>query len=136
MVRRRLGQVKEELEVLLESLSFKAAKFVPVSALKGENLTSPFTEQSPCLLSVLTSLNSADKTKCNTDKELRIMVTDISQTSSGASALQGIVCQGTVKKRDKLVLLPSGEQVYVKACYLVESDKKAVDFVVQVKIFW
>ena len=124
----RLSQVKEELEVLLESLSFKAAKFVPVSALKGENLTSPSTEQSPCLLSVLTSLNSADKTKCNADKELRIMVTDVTQTSSGASALQGIVCQGTVKKRDKLVLLPSGEQVYVKTCYLVENDKKAVDF--------
>jgi translation elongation factor EF-1alpha len=114
-------KVKNETEKLLSSLGYSAIKFIPVSAMEGDNVYKPSTRmawyQGPTLIETLDGIEPEEVS----EKPLRFVVQDV-YNLDGERVAVGRVESGTLKKGDKLVFQPSAIQGKVKKIRLYPQD--------------
>jgi sulfate adenylyltransferase subunit 1 len=108
------GAVREALERFAAEAGITASAIVPVSALRGDNVTRALDAPwygGPSLLQVLESLPTADETR---DGALALPVQYVSKpedgTGHGRRVFWGRIAQGSVCVGDAVQLFPSGER--------------------------
>jgi sulfate adenylyltransferase subunit 1 len=111
------GAVREALERFADEAGITASAIVPVSALRGDNVTRALDVPwygGPSLLQVLESLPTADETR---DGALALPVQYVSKpqdgTGHGQRVFWGRIAQGKVRARDAVQVFPSGERATV-----------------------
>jgi sulfate adenylyltransferase subunit 1 len=109
--------VKEALDAFANEAGIDAAATVPVSALRGDNVTQPLDAawyRGPSLLQVLESLPTAQEKR---DGVLAIPVQYVAKpadnTGHAARVFWGRIAQGHVKAGDAVQVFPSGERATV-----------------------
>jgi len=102
-------KVKEETSQLASSLGYADVRFIPISALEGDNVYKPSGRmawyQGPTLVQVLDEIEPEEVS----EKHLRFVVQDTYPLDSETVTV-GRVESGTLRKGDELVFQPSGVQ--------------------------
>ncbi|MES2959152.1 MAG: GTP-binding protein [Pseudomonadota bacterium] len=117
--------VREALQAFVVEAGLDAGAIVPVSALRGDNVTQPAASDGqswgawysgPSLLQVLEGLPAADETH---DGPLALPLQYIAKDGDGtghqARTLWGRIAQGRVKPGDEVQVFPSGQRAVVTA---------------------
>jgi sulfate adenylyltransferase subunit 1 len=114
--------VAEALETFAVEAGIEARAIVPVSALRGDNVTAPVDGAwrawyaGPSLLQVLESLPAADESR---DGPLAVPLQYIAKDGDGTGhqprTLWGRIAQGRVQPGDPVQVFPSGERAQVVA---------------------
>jgi len=109
--------VREALEAFARDAGIASAAIVPLSALRGDNVTQPLDAlwyAGPSLLQVLESLPGADEPH---EGELALPVQYVAKpddgTGHGARVFWGRIAQGRVQAGDAVQVFPSGESATV-----------------------
>jgi sulfate adenylyltransferase subunit 1 len=107
------GAVREALLAFAQQAHVEVAGIIPVSALRGDNVTQPLDADwydGPSLLQLLESLPAAQERK---DGDLLIPVQYVAREGEGTGnqprTLWGRVAHGRVKAGDSVQIFPSGE---------------------------
>lgn len=103
----KFNNVVQELKQFLSSINLQPTYIIPVSANKGENIAKPSTNMKwyngPVILQALDTFQpSTDKT----NNDLRFPVQDVYKVGD-KRVLVGRIESGTIKKGDKILMLPS-----------------------------
>jgi len=105
--KRVFQEVSEETARLLSSLGYSGARFIPISAMEGDNVYKPSGRmewyQGP---TVIQSLDGIEPDKV-AEKPLRFIVQDVYRLDS-EKVIVGRVESGTLRSGDKLIFQPSG----------------------------
>ena len=114
-------EVKDKTSRLLSSLGYSAIKFIPVSALEGDNIYKPSTRmewhQGPILIQALDGIEVEEVS----EKPLRFVVQDVYHLDSEIVAV-GRVESGTLRKGDELIFQPSDIQERVERIRAYPAD--------------
>ena len=109
--------VREALLAFAQQAGIEVAGIIPVSALRGDNVTQPLDADwydGPSLLQLLESLPAAQERK---DGDLLIPVQYVAREGEGTGnqprTLWGRIAHGQVKSGDHVQLFPSGQQAVV-----------------------
>jgi sulfate adenylyltransferase subunit 1 len=123
--------VKEALQAFAEKAGIRIAGIVPVSALRGDNVTQPLDAKwydGPSLLQLLESLPASQERK---DGDLLIPVQYVAREGEGTGnqprTLWGRVAHGRVKAGDNVQLFPSGQTAVVAEVRLAGAVVDAVE---------
>ncbi|WP_069806454.1 translation elongation factor EF-1 subunit alpha [Vulcanisaeta thermophila] len=106
---KRFEQIKAELSKLMKLLGYDPTKvpFIPVSALKGDNIKekSPNTPwyNGPTLLEALDALQPPPRP---TDKPFRLPIQDVYTITGAGTVVVGRVETGVLKVGDRVVIMP------------------------------
>ena len=110
---RAYATVRDALLDFAEAAGIRVAGIVPVSALRGDNVTQPMAASwydGPSLLQLLESLPTAQERK---DGELLLPVQYVAREGEGTGnqprTLWGRIAHGRVKAGDRVQLFPSGQ---------------------------
>ena len=99
-------EVKDETKRLLSSLGYSAMKFIPVSAMEGDNIYKPSTRmewyRGPTLIQMLDGIEPEEVS----EKPLRFVVQDVYHLGS-ENVIVGRVESGTLRRGDELIFQPS-----------------------------
>jgi sulfate adenylyltransferase subunit 1 len=124
------GAVRDALLAFAEHAGISVAGIIPVSALRGDNVTQPLDADwydGPSLLQLLESLPPAQERKTG---DLLIPVQYVAREGEGTGnqprTLWGRVAHGRVKAGDEIQLFPSGQRATVAEVRLAG---EVVDFV-------
>ena len=108
-------KIKEEYKALSHNLGIKNCYFVPLSALKGDNVAQPSQQmpwyQGATLLELLDTLDIEPSTK---DAPLRLPVQYINRPHQDFRGICGTILSGQLQVGDQVTLLPSGKSTTVK----------------------
>jgi bifunctional enzyme CysN/CysC len=100
-----------ELTAFAAALSFKDVRFVPVSALRGDNIVAPSSAcawyQGPTILGHLETVPIAGDRNL---EDFRFPVQYVIRPDLHYRGYAGEIASGTVKKGDSVVVLPSGQR--------------------------
>ncbi len=109
--------VRGALEKFAQAAGIEVAGIIPVSALRGDNVTQPLDAawyDGPSLLQLLESLPTTQE---RTEGDLLVPVQYVAREGEGTGnqprTLWGRIAHGQVKAGDKVQLFPSGEQAVV-----------------------
>ncbi|MBD3254440.1 MAG: translation elongation factor EF-1 subunit alpha [Candidatus Lokiarchaeota archaeon] len=114
----RYKECKEAVSGLLRNIGFPVKKipFVPVSGLKGENLTEPIDKLSwydgPTLVEAIDKFEVPEKPL---DKPLRLPIQDAYKIKGTGVVPVGRVETGVLKKGDKIVIMPTEFQGEIRS---------------------
>jgi len=117
----RYEEIKTKLLpfMLANGLKPKRIRFIPISGLNGINIKEkPTTTTVPKLASwytgptLLEAIDTFEPAKRNSEKPLRVILTDVYVEGKGVTT-RGRIVQGVVQASDKLVVLPIGDQATV-----------------------
>ncbi len=100
-------RVRTETTKLLSSLGYTRTRFIPISAMEGDNVYKPSLRMSWYQGSTLIQALDAIEPEKVVGKSLRFIVQDVYHIDSEKITV-GRVESGTLKKGDKLVFQPSG----------------------------
>ena len=110
-------KVSAALRKFAAEAGIEVAAIVPVSALRGDNVTSPLAADwynGPSLLQVLESLPAAEEaTEGAFLQPVQYVAKEAEGTGHQPRTLWGRVAQGAVRVGDELQILPSGERALV-----------------------
>ena len=112
-------KVSRALTLFARQAGFEAQAIVPVSALRGDNVTSPLAADwytGPSLLQVLESLPAAEESDEGSFLQpVQYVAKEIDGDGTGHQprTLWGRIAQGAVRVGDELQVLPSGEKALV-----------------------
>jgi sulfate adenylyltransferase large subunit len=102
-------RIHDEYKAYLESLGVKNAYFVPISALKGDNVVDGSTHMpwfhGPTMLEHLESVDTQNK---SVNAPFRMSVQRVSRPDLNFRGFQGQIGSGRVKPGDRVRALPSG----------------------------
>ncbi|CAM6125926.1 unnamed protein product [Calypogeia fissa] len=117
----RYKSIKGSLQPFLKQCGFKesAVRWIPVSAIDGQNLTAPSSTTSltswytgPTLLQ---AIDSFEQPLRNTLKPLRLVVAELVKSRSlGQAAVSGKLESGALRTGSKVLVMPIGEIATVK----------------------
>ena len=123
--------VSEALQAFAAEAGIEVAGIVPVSALRGDNVTAPLDApwyRGPSLLQLLEGLPSAQET---TGGPLSLPVQYIAREGDGVGdqprVLWGRIAQGGVKIGDEIQVFPSGQRAVVAGLRRAGSEVAAAD---------
>jgi sulfate adenylyltransferase subunit 1 len=109
--------VRGALETFAQAAGIEVAGIIPVSALRGDNVTQPLDAawyDGPSLLQLLESLPTTQE---RTEGDLLVPVQYVAREGEGTGnqprTLWGRIAHGQVKAGDKVQIFPSGEQAVV-----------------------
>jgi len=109
--------VSQALRAFASQAGIEVAAIVPVSALRGDNVTQPLDAtwyQGPSLLQVLESLPSVqEKVECNLLQPVQYVAREGEGTGNQPRTLWGRIAHGQVKAGDAVQILPSGQEAIV-----------------------
>ena len=119
----RFEEIKREYLAFAEQLRVPDIKFVPLSALKGDNVVSR-SEQSPWYSgeTLLSILESAPVTGANRDFEARLPVQYVSRPNLDFRGFAGTIASGSFKVGDAVKALPSGKASTVKSIVTFDGE--------------
>ncbi|MFH1209223.1 MAG: translation elongation factor EF-1 subunit alpha [archaeon] len=113
----KFNKVKEQVQTILKGVGYKIDQvtFIPISALKGENITKTSSNMSwykgPCLLELLDTFKEPEKP---TNLPLRLPIQDVYNITGIGVVPVGRVETGIMKVGDKVVIMPGREGNGVK----------------------
>jgi bifunctional enzyme CysN/CysC len=117
-------QIRDEFRGFCSGLRFTDVTFVPVSALKGENVAKPATSAMPWYdgPTVLGFLESVPIAADRNLADLRYPVQYVLRPNLNYRGFAGQVSSGVVKKGDAITILPSGRTSRIKAIDTFEGE--------------
>jgi len=121
----KFNQIKAEFSDFLSNLDVYPAKYIPVSAFRGENITQASKEM-PWYQgeSVLEALDLFDKEKGLEEKPLRFPIQDVYKFDD-RRIVAGRIETGKLKVGDKILISPGNKTTTVKSIeHWVEKDRK------------
>ncbi len=118
----RFLEIRDEFEEFLPRLDIKDVKFIPISALNGDNVVTPSTQtpwyQGPALLNHLETVHIASDWNLN---GFRLPVQWVNRPNNPTDArlhdfrgFSGQIAGGIVRAGQKVMVLPSGQRSTVK----------------------
>ncbi|MCR5882754.1 GTP-binding protein [Rhizobacter sp. J219] len=123
--------VSESLQAFAKQAGIEVAGIIPVSALRGDNVTQPLDADwydGPSLLQLLESLPALQERK---DGDLLIPVQYVSREGEGTGnqprTLYGRVAHGRVKPGDEVQIFPSGQTAIVAEVRLASEVVEVVE---------
>lgn len=118
--------IKQDYLRFAKNLGFESITAIPVSALKGDNVTTQSTEmnwyEGPTLLAHLETVEVA---KPDETKPFQMPVQWVSRPSMDFRGFAGTVASGTVKCGDKIRVLPSGTTSTIKEIVTFDGSLKS-----------
>jgi len=121
-------KIADDYREFAKNLNFSSITFVPMSALKGDNITEPSEQMSwyhgPALLGLLETI---DISRQVTDAAFRMPVQWVNRPNLDFRGFSGTIAAGIVKQGDKIIALPSGKFSHVKSIVTSDGD---LDFAV------
>lgn len=124
-------RIRQSIELLAETLGLPIPHLIPVSALKGDNVVS-LSEQTPWYAgpSLLDWLESVDTRYAPRLNHLRIPVQYVArQDGSRSDDFRGYLGQvesGLVRRGQKVVILPSGQQSTIAEIHISNGEQACV----------
>ena len=119
----RFREVKDETQKFLASINLKSDYYIPISALKGNNVVRKSKKllwyQGPTLLE---SLNFLKNSPSPEDKPLIFPLQDIYKIGDKRIGV-GRIEAGTIKKAEKIKVLPGGQSTTVKSIELFQEER-------------
>jgi len=113
--RQKFNKVKKQIEAFLKKLNLKPTFIIPISAAKGDNIAKKSKKMKWHKgKTLLSSLDSFKESKKITKAPLRFLVQDIYPINQ-KRILVGRVESGTIKKGQKVLILPSKETAKIKS---------------------
>lgn len=108
---------------LVTALPVKEIIFIPVSALKGDNIVKSSSAmswyQGPTLLFCLESIEISAKTN---DKHFRMPIQYVNRSSSDFRGYAGTIARGNIKCGDEVIVLPAGKKSNIKTIVTFDGD--------------
>ena len=118
-------RIHDEYKGYLDSLGVKDAYFLPLSALKGDNVVEAGSHMpwfhGPCLLDHLESVDTSNKLQ---HAPFRMAVQRVSRPDQNFRGFAGQIGSGTVKPGDTVRALPSGRRTKVTRVVTFDGDLK------------
>jgi sulfate adenylyltransferase large subunit len=118
-------RIHDEYKAYLESLGVTNAYFVPISALKGDNVVEESTHMpwfhGPAMLEHLESVDTQNRLAHG---PFRMAVQRVSRPDLNFRGFQGQIGSGTVKPGDRVRALPSGRWTKVTRVVTLDGDLK------------
>ncbi|GFT95031.1 HBS1-like protein [Trichonephila clavipes] len=127
----RFQEIKTKLSTFLKQVGFKErdVTFVPCSGLTGENLVKSSEEPTlkkwysgPTLVEVIDNFHPPERP---VDKPFRLCVSDVFKGATGGLCVAGKIEAGFIKKNDKVLVMPVGEQAIVKG---ISADEQSLSY--------
>jgi sulfate adenylyltransferase large subunit len=116
-------RIHEEFKAFLDSIGTKDAYFLPLSALKGDNVVEPGSHMpwfhGPCLLEHLESVESFNRM---IDSPFRMAVQRVVRPDQNFRGYAGQIGSGIVRPGDLVHALPSGRKSVVKRVVTFDGD--------------
>ncbi len=117
--------IVKEFEAFAQNLNFKNIKAIPLSALKGDNVTAPSQMtpwyKGPTLMHYLESVEVNDTTR---EQPLRMPVQWVNRPNLDFRGYSGLISGGTVRPGDKVKILPSAKETTIARIVTQEGDLK------------
>ena len=118
--RERFEEIKDQITGFFKRLGFQLDKiaFVPVSALKGDNIVNRSTDPAASWYTgrtLIQELEASDPKPRELRKPLRMIISEVYSTMQSPVTILGRLEQGCVQVGEKLLLLPANQMAYVKA---------------------
>lgn len=111
--------IKNKYSEFLKQINVSAKEFIPVSALKGDNISNSSKNMSWFKgNTILSALDSFEKQKLSENKAFRMPVQDIykfTQKGDSRRIVAGRIESGSIKIGDKVVFLPSNKRTAIKS---------------------
>ena len=121
-------QIKKNYRSFADSLNFDDVRFVPISALKGDNVVEESQHMSwypgATLMKLLNTIKIDNVESFN---EFRFPVQYVNRPNLDFRGFTGTVAAGNVRKGDTIVALPSGKESKVKAIVTFDGDLERAD---------
>ena len=117
----KFDEIKSDFNNTVARLNFSDIHFIPMSALKGDNVVNRSKSMNwyngPTFLSHLENVNiSADRNLI----DMRFPVQHVLRPDLNFRGFSGTVASGVIRKGDKVACLPSGQHSEIKEIYGVE----------------
>ncbi len=116
-------KIKKEYREFAEQLGFDDVRFVPISALKGDNVV----EESQAMLwypgaTLMKLLNTIKVDVAEAFTEFRFQVQYVNRPNLDFRGYTGTVAAGNIRKGDTIVALPSGKESTIKAIVTFDGE--------------
>ena len=116
-------QIEQEYREFAANLNFESITFVPLSALKGDNIMDASKQMDwytgPTLMTVLETIDVSKKTA---DKPFRMPVQWVNRPNLDFRGFSGTIASGTIKPGDKVIALPSAKTSRVKSIITYDGE--------------
>jgi bifunctional enzyme CysN/CysC len=123
----RFEAIAEEFTAFAHPLGFELITAIPVSALKGDNVTGPSAHMhwyhGPTLLG---HLETVDVSREEEERPFRFPVQWVNRPHLDFRGYAGTVASGTVKPGDEVVIHPTGKRVHVARIVTADGDLDTV----------
>lgn len=117
------SKLEKEYNQKVKTLNFDKIISIPLSALKGDNLTTQSNNMKwyvgPTLFSYLESVKINQN---NSNDPFRFSVQWVNRPNSEYRGYSGIINSGVIKKGDKIITLPSNEEAKVKDIIIYQTS--------------
>ena len=117
------NRIREEFEPFLKRIGAPPSYFVPLSALKGDNVVAKGTHMpwfdGPCLLEYLETVETADRT---TKAPFRMAVQRVVRPDQNFRGYAGQIGSGTIRPGDEVLAQPSGRRSKVRRVVTFDGD--------------
>ncbi len=117
------NRIRAEFEPFLERIGAKNYYFLPLSALKGDNVVEPGTHmpwfQGPCLLEYLETVETANQ---SIHAPFRMAVQRVVRPDQTFRGYAGQIGSGTIRPGDEVLALPSGRRTKVRRVVTFDGD--------------
>lgn len=116
-------KIKKDINDLMEDIEYDSLFIIPVSATKGDNITS-LSDKTPWYDNVplLEYLENIDTESESTDKPFVMPVQRVCRPDYTFRGFQGQIEEGVVNVGDSITSLPSGETALVKEIYVCDKQ--------------
>jgi bifunctional enzyme CysN/CysC len=119
----RFEAIAKDFATFAEPLGFKSITTIPVSALKGDNVTAPSSHMhwyhGPTLLG---HLETVDVTHDDSDEPFRFPVQWVNRPHLDFRGYAGTVASGSIRPGDEVVIQPSGKRIHVARIVTADGD--------------
>lgn len=124
----RFNEIRQEYLTLSNELGILNPIFIPMSALKGDNVVNP-SAQTPwysgqCLMEILDTIDISDKSET---KPFRFPVQWVNRPNLDFRGFCGTIASGSIKVGDEITVLPSGKTTTIKSIIPPHIPNKEVD---------
>jgi sulfate adenylyltransferase large subunit len=117
------ARIRDEFTGFVQQLGVEDARFIPISALDGDNVVEPSRRTpwyvGPCLLEYL---ETVPLTHASGDEPFRLPVQYVIRPDLNFRGFAGQIAAGTIRRGDPVTVLPSGRTSRVRSIVAWEGD--------------
>ncbi|WP_108947100.1 sulfate adenylyltransferase subunit CysN [Shewanella halifaxensis] len=117
-------RIKKEYREFAQDLSFSDIRFVPISALKGDNVVNESQQMSWYPGSTLLKLLNTVSVEQDSNESFRFQVQYVNRPNLDFRGFCGNVGSGDIRVGDTIVALPSGKQSRVKSIVTFDGEQE------------